>query len=469
MKKYSGILLITILSITAFAWSSVVKAGDVVANDNLANAQAVSFVGNTVTIDASNFGATREAGEPEHFGSTDPGAKSVWYKWTPPSAFGVQLELTENFNSIIAVYSTTSANPVFGDLTRVQFGGDFQGFSGSLIHVRFFPEMNKTYYIVVDCTRPNATVTEGNFQLKFMRNHLSYSAKLNGYADSTSILTYRAGEGNWYITYNLNIPQSWNDRRWGTNGDKPVPADYNGDGTTDVAVTRDVGGQKIWYINEYNNIPPIYLSWGLGNDKSLTGDFDRDGRADLVAVRNTAQGFVWYIRQSSDGAMRTFQFGNITDQPTVGDFDGDGATDVAVIRLSGGLLYWHILKSDYFNQPNPTYTKYEVVQFGNGSDVPAIEDFDGDGKTDVSVFRPQEGKWYILRSSTNQLQVTSFGAQGDKPQPADYDGDGKADLAVFRPAEGNWYFWLSGTNTQKFLHFGNSDDTPTSSMNSLFQ
>ncbi|HEY0426749.1 MAG TPA: VCBS repeat-containing protein [Pyrinomonadaceae bacterium] len=464
MKKYSSVLLLTIATI--LVWTITAAAAP--ANDNFANAQTVSFIGNTVEIDSNNVGATREVGEPDHFNNTDPGAKSVWYKWTPTSLFSVQIEVTENFNSLLTVYSTTSNNPGFGDLTRVGTRGDFQETGGTQVHVRFFPQTGKTYYIVIDCTRPSAPITEGNFQLKFMRNKLSYSTKHSWYGEGAAVTLYRPSEGNWYTTYNLNFPQTWTDLQWGSNGDKPVPADYDGDGSADVGVTRDMGGQKIWYLNYYNNIPPIYIQWGLGSDKSLTGDFDRDGRADLVALRNTAQGYVWYVRQSSDGAMRTFQFGQTGDQPVLGDFDGDGATDVAVVRLSGGALFWHILKSDYANQPL-TYTKYEVVQFGNGSDAPAIEDFDGDGKTDFAVFRPQEGNWYILRSGTNELQVTAFGAQGDKPQPADYDGDGKADLAVYRPTDGNWYSWLSRTNTQKFIHFGISTDIPVSSMNAFLQ
>jgi hypothetical protein len=59
-------------------------------------------------------------------------------------------------------------------------------------------------------------------------------------------------------------------------------------------------------------------------------------------------------------------------------------------------------------------------------------DFDGDSRSDLTMFRPSNGTWYILRSSTNQLQVTQFGANGDKPVAGDYDKDGITDIAVWR-------------------------------------
>ncbi|MEO7672462.1 MAG: FG-GAP-like repeat-containing protein [Pyrinomonadaceae bacterium] len=112
----------------------------------------------------------------------------------------------------------------------------------------------------------------------------------------------------------------------------------------------------------------------------------------------------------------------------VSDFDGDRKTDFSVFSPSTGV--WQIENSS--NGTPSSYT-YGVIgdQLVNG-------DFDGDGKSDIGVWRPSTGTWYIRGSSTGYW-VTQFGASGDVPVPADYDADGRTDVAVWRPSDGNWY------------------------------
>ncbi len=126
------------------------------------------------------------------------------------------------------------------------------------------------------------------------------------------------------------------------------------------------------------------------------------------------------------------------------DFDGDGKTDVSVFRPSSGS--WFIS-----NSSSGTST---TSNFGLGTDALASEDFDGDGKTDIAVFR--DGVWYI-QQSRDGFRAVNFGQAGDRPQPADFDGDGKADVAVFR--SGVWYIQQSRDGF-KAAQFGLATDKP---------
>jgi hypothetical protein len=144
-----------------------------------------------------------------------------------------------------------------------------------------------------------------------------------------------------------------------------------------------------------------------------------------------------------------------TPTPTVADFDGDGRTDISVFRPSDGT--WYVMESGS--------NTFRATQFGQNGDKIVPGDYDGDGRTDFAVFRqtPQNGIWYILQSSDNAFRAVQWGLNTDKPTPGDFDGDGKTDFAVYR--DGTWYV-LQSSNGQFTTHqFGAPDDIPVAAAN----
>lgn len=137
------------------------------------------------------------------------------------------------------------------------------------------------------------------------------------------------------------------------------------------------------------------------------------------------------------------------------DFDGDGRTDLSVYRRDPAGVeqsFWDI--RTMIGTSLQTY-------FGISEDIPVPQDYDDDGKTDVAVFRPSSGTWFYKTDiNLDTFDAVQFGQQGDIPIPNDYDGDRKADFAVFRPQTATWMIKSSIDGSVRSIQFGNPTDTP---------
>ncbi len=131
------------------------------------------------------------------------------------------------------------------------------------------------------------------------------------------------------------------------------------------------------------------------------------------------------------------------------DYDGDGKADVSVFRPSENK--WYIFRSSDFGVTERI--------FAINGDVPVPEDYDGDGRTDIAIYRPSNADWWYLSSINGQQINGRWGEPNVVPLPSDFDGDGRADYTFFLPANSTWYRYGSA-GSPSFVPFGSTGDKP---------
>ncbi|MGC2236612.1 MAG: VCBS repeat-containing protein [Pyrinomonadaceae bacterium] len=226
--------------------------------------------------------------------------------------------------------------------------------------------------------------------------------------------------------------------------------DFNGDGMRDVLDSGRASDASYGYTALFGNGAGAFHTFSNAfslddqnyNRVAQAIEFTGDGKTDLVRFSNDLTN-----NRTNIDLLKSVCLRGVRATPS--DFDGDGKTDISIYRPAVG--EWWYLKSS--NGGNAAF------QFGSSADKIVPADFNGDGKTDVAVFRPVSGEWFILRSEDQSYYSFPFGTNGDIPAPADFDGDGKADAAVFRASDSTWYINKSSGGTI-IKQFGASADVP---------
>ncbi|HEX6124660.1 MAG TPA: VCBS repeat-containing protein, partial [Pyrinomonadaceae bacterium] len=167
-------------------------------------------------------------------------------------------------------------------------------------------------------------------------------------------------------------------------------------------------------------------------------DMNGDGKTDFVVARGTTTPLAESVGTGTVGKGR---YAGLEERPA-----RETRSDAEAVPAAPP-IYWYTLT----NGSGTTL----VQQLGDAAtDFITPEDFDGDGKDDVTVWTEAAGgvaNFKIFQSSTNTLRVDVFGQTGDDPAVVgDYDGDNKADVAVYRcppiaSPDGQCFFFYRGS------------------------
>jgi hypothetical protein len=174
--------------------------------------------------------------------------------------------------------------------------------------------------------------------------------------------------------------------------------DYNGDGTSDIAVFRCSLG--MWLVR---NITQTYF--GSSTDYLVPGDYNGDGTSDIAIFRDING--LWSVKDRT-----RFYSGSTGDIPVQGAYNGDDKTAAGIFRESSGM--WSI-------------RDVTRVYWGSTGDTVIPGYYNADDTKDIAVFRGSSGMW-----SVRNITRFYFGSSGDDSVPGDYNGDGTWEAGIYR-------------------------------------
>jgi hypothetical protein len=186
----------------------------------------------------------------------------------------------------------------------------------------------------------------------------------------------------------------------------------------------------------------------------LVGDWNGSGIVKLgLFVPDSSQ---WLLDANGNGIwdgcetdICSQSFGQPTDIPIVGQWTTAGEDRLAFFRPAEKKWHLDLNGNETLDRCRiDQCPRFDIYQSG---DVPIVGDWTGSGKTQLGLFRPSSGQWFLNRNPNRAWNgckkdtcINSFGISSDLPVAGDWNGAGKTKIGVFRPSTGEWFLDLNG-------------------------
>lgn len=229
------------------------------------------------------------------------------------------------------------------------------------------------------------------------------------------------------------------------------PADYTGDGKSDLLVVAGGGDLRLLSgtgSGGFQMVATVATGWAADRRHVTRTDFNNDGKGDILAARTDGT-LEFYAGNGNGGFATPVSIGSgwydLLHVASGADYTGDGKQDVLGISPEGVLVIYRGNGAGGFAASHITLGGgWRGFHFVIGGD------FNNDGRGDIIAMN-DTGTLYFYPGVTNGFAASAAvvgsgwveftAATGG----ADYDGDGKADLLARTP------------RGELFLYMGNGD------------
>jgi hypothetical protein len=265
--------------------------------------------------------------------------------------------------------------------------------------------------------------------------NLTCTATFNSLAVMDRIGIYRPSTGEWFLDQNGS--GAWDNcqidlcvESYGAAGSVAVVGEWDAFGVTQIGLFGPQSAQ--WFMDKNTNetwdgctVDLCLGPFGVDGDLPVVGKWTSGGY-DRVGVFHPSTGS-WYLDRNNDGSFKKCRkdlCGYLSvymtgDLPVVGDWKGDGVSQLGLFRPSTGEWF---LDSDGNKSWNGCGSDRCVKSFGAAGDRPVTGDWNGLGISEIGVFRPSTGEWFLDYNGNGawdgcgiDLCVASFGLAGDVP------------------------------------------------------